>query len=147
MYSARVEVGFSAAHYLNDYNGKCENLHGHNYKVRVWVKGQSLGYSGMLADFSILKKILREICIKLDHSNLNEIKIFNNNPSSERIAKYIYEQFKKILSGYNIETSILNAVDVFETETSMARYGESKYPAKGRGLLKSILKTIDRTGI
>ena len=62
MYEVRVEADFAAAHFLKDYHGKCENLHGHNYKVYVHVRGEVLDNGGMLMDFSILKKNLREIC-------------------------------------------------------------------------------------
>ena len=143
MYEVRVEADFAAAHFLKDYHGKCENLHGHNYKVYVHVRGEVLDNGGMLMDFSILKKNLREICNTMDHTNLNELKdsqgtlIFDNNPSAERIATYIYNKLRDALEPYLSPTqtaSISNgastpktipyiyAVDVFETETSRARY-------------------------
>lgn len=138
-----MEADFAAAHFLKDYHGKCENLHGHNYKVYVHVRGEVLDNGGMLMDFSILKKNLREICNTMDHTNLNELKdsqgtlIFDNNPSAERIATYIYNKLRDALEPYLSSTqtaSISNgastpktvpyiyAVDVFETETSRARY-------------------------
>jgi len=118
MYSLRVEAGFSAAHFLADYNGKCENLHGHNYIVRLWVKGREIDRNGMLIDFSLLKKILKEVISRLDHKNLNDIDVFDNNPSAERIAAHIYgEVSAKLPPGITPE-----AVDVFENTDSMARY-------------------------
>ena len=99
-YEVRVEADFSAAHFLKDYNGKCENLHGHNYKVFAHVRGSRLNEGGMLLDFSKLKATLRKVCKELDHSNLNDNEYFEQNPSAERIATYIYE---KII--YNMSTN------------------------------------------
>lgn len=130
MFEVRVEADFAAAHFLRDYNGKCENLHGHNYKVFAHVKGSQLNEGGMLMDFSKLKNALRAVCKQLDHTNLNDKEIFDQNPSAERIAMYIYsgiiEEVKKEgldLSFAEGKTSpVLFAVDVFETDTSRARY-------------------------
>ena len=127
MYSARVEAEFSAAHFLSHYRGKCEKLHGHNYKVRLWARGEELDEGGMLADFSLLKKVLKDAIKVLDHSNLNDVEIFHGDPSAERIARFIYDSVKKKLSELGVESSLLYAVDVFETSGSMARYdGEQK---------------------
>ena len=130
MFEVRVEADFAAAHFLRDYNGKCENLHGHNYKVYAHVKGPLLNEGGMLLDFSKLKAALRQVCKQLDHTNLNDMSVFDQNPSAERIAMYIYngiiENLKK--EGLDLsyqkdkKTPALYAVDVFETETSRARY-------------------------
>ena len=117
MYYTRVEADFAAAHFLSRYRGKCERLHGHNYKVRVWAKGESLGSGGMLLDFGELKGALRSVLEGLDHSLLNDVPEFDNDPSAERIAEYIYKAIAKKLPG-----APLHAVEVFETETSMARY-------------------------
>lgn len=130
MFEVRVEADFSAAHFLRDYNGKCENLHGHNYKVFAHVRGKNLNEGGMLMDFSRLKNALRTVCKKLDHTNLNDMEIFDQNPSAERIAMFIYdsviEECKKNgedLSYDKQKTSpVLYCIDVFETETSRARY-------------------------
>ena len=130
MFEVRVEADFAAAHFLKDYNGKCENLHGHNYKVFAHVKGNELNEGGMLLDFSLLKKVLKSVCKELDHTNLNDMEIFMNNPSAERIAMYIFNQIIVKMKENNIdlsskkssESAVLYAVDVFETETSRARY-------------------------
>lgn len=130
MFEVRVEADFAAAHFLKDYNGKCENLHGHNYKVFAHVKGTELNEGGMLLDFSLLKKVLKSVCKELDHTNLNDMEIFMNNPSAERIAMYIFNQIIVKMKENNIdlsskkssESAMLSAVDVFETETSRARY-------------------------
>ena len=122
MYKARVELEFAAAHFLSHYRGKCENLHGHNYKVRLWVKGETLNEGGMLADFSLLKRALKAAIAPLDHSNLNDIEAFKDDPSAERIARCIFESAGAKLRELGIDESLLCAVDVFESRTSMARY-------------------------
>jgi 6-pyruvoyltetrahydropterin/6-carboxytetrahydropterin synthase len=122
MYKIRVEADFSAAHFLSHYQGKCENLHGHNYRVRLWAQGKDLGEGGMLLDFGVLKKILRDIAGELDHHNLNDIPCFQNDPSAERIARYIFDQAQSGLRARSIDAALLRAVEVFETPGSMARY-------------------------
>lgn len=130
MYEVRVTADFAAAHFLRDYNGKCENLHGHNYKVYAHVRGEKLNEGGMLMDFSALKKALREVCKKLDHTNLNDMSVFEQNPSAERIAAYIFTWIIELVKNEGVDLSYnpakkepwLWAIDVFETETSRARY-------------------------
>lgn len=130
MYEVRVEAEFAAAHFLRDYDGKCENLHGHNYKVFAHVKGVSLDDGGMLLDFSKLKHALRAVCKTLDHTNLNDMAVFDQNPSAERIAKYIYDALISEMQHTGMDLTYtadkknteLSAVDVFETDTSRARY-------------------------
>ncbi|MDR2072095.1 MAG: 6-carboxytetrahydropterin synthase QueD [Spirochaetaceae bacterium] len=117
MYSVRVEADFAAAHFLTCYHGKCERLHGHNYRVRLWARGKDLDGGGMLADFTRLKDALRKVCAGLDHTNLNDNPVFAGNPSAERIARHIFEETAKLLPG-----EPLYAVDVYETLASMARY-------------------------
>ncbi len=130
MFEVRVEADFAAAHFLRDYNGKCENLHGHNYKVYAHVRGKVLNEGGMLLDFSKLKGALRTVCKKIDHTNLNDLEVFGQNPSAERIAMFIYDGIIEELKKEGLDLSfvegktepVLFAVDVFETETSRARY-------------------------
>lgn len=130
MFEVRVTADFAAAHFLKDYNGKCENLHGHNYKIYAHVRGNVLNEGGMLLDFSKLKNALRTVCKKIDHTNLNDLEYFKQNPSAERIAMYIYDGIIEELKKENIDISYqegkdeayLYAVDVFETDTSRARY-------------------------
>jgi 6-pyruvoyltetrahydropterin/6-carboxytetrahydropterin synthase len=117
MYRVRVESEFSAAHRLTHYRGKCERLHGHNYKVRAWARGEALGEAGMLLDFGELKSALREVIGALDHADLNEIPAFRGDPSAERIAEYVFKGLSSRLPDAPLE-----AVEVFETDTSMARY-------------------------
>jgi 6-pyruvoyltetrahydropterin/6-carboxytetrahydropterin synthase len=124
MYTVRVEADFAAAHFLSRYHGKCENLHGHNYRVRLWVRGDTLGPGGMLVDFGILKKALREVTGLLDHTNLNDRPEFDNDPSAERIARFIFDGVSEILSRADSGASpnLLHAVDVYETPLNMARF-------------------------
>jgi 6-pyruvoyltetrahydropterin/6-carboxytetrahydropterin synthase len=122
MYKVRVEAGFAAAHFLCHYRGKCENLHGHNYRVRLWARGENLDEGGMLLDFGILKKILRKITGALDHSLLNDMPVFGGDPSAERIARYIFEEAEKELEAEGRNINLLYAADVYETPSSMARF-------------------------
>lgn len=130
MFEVRVEADFAAAHFLRDYNGKCENLHGHNYKVYAHVRGSEFNEGGMLLDFTKLKGALRTVCKSVDHTNLNDLPVFDQNPSAERIAMFIYNGIIAELKKEGLDLSfvegktgpVLFAVDVFETDTSRARY-------------------------
>ena len=126
MFEVRVVADFAAAHFLRDYHGKCERLHGHNYKVYAHVRGSSLDAGGMLMDFSELKKCLRNVCGIMDHTNLNDMDVFDQNPSAERIAMFIYgkilESIPELKFSGDKKKLHLCAVDVFETECSRARY-------------------------
>ena len=123
MYEVRVTADFAAAHFLRDYHGKCENLHGHSYKVYAHVAGSELDEGGMLLDFSVLKSALKKVCALLDHTNLNDNPYFDQNPSAERIARFIYEKLVEELPELKkAGAAFLKAVDVFETETSRARF-------------------------
>jgi len=130
MFENRVEADFAAAHFLRDYHGKCENLHGHNYKVYAHIRGTELDEGGMLLDFSIFKGALRKICAMLDHTNLNDLMengepVFMQNPSAERIAKWIFDKLRdELKKTEDRAASMLYAVDVFETPGSRARYSE-----------------------
>jgi 6-pyruvoyltetrahydropterin/6-carboxytetrahydropterin synthase len=117
MYIVRVEAGFAAAHFLSHYRGKCERLHGHNYKVRAYARGAGLGEGGMLLDFGALKGALREVLAGLDHGLLNDVAVFEDDPSAERIAEFIFRALAA-----RLPSAPLQAVEVFETDTSMARY-------------------------
>jgi len=122
MYKIKISSNFSAAHFLRGYQGKCENLHGHNWKVEVAVVSKVLGTSGMVMDFSELKKITSAILEELDHKHLNELPYFaDNNPSSENIACYIFNKLKEGLKGKDCK---LEEVSVWETDTSCAFYKE-----------------------
>lgn len=121
MYKIKVISNFSAAHFLRDYKGKCENLHGHNWKVEVVISSAQLDSLGMVMDFGKFKEIVKDILEGLDHKCLNDLDSFGEgqNPSSEIIAKYIYAKVKeKILDkGCGLEE-----VRVWETDNSCAIY-------------------------
>jgi 6-pyruvoyltetrahydropterin/6-carboxytetrahydropterin synthase len=125
MYYARVEAEFAAAHFLNHYHGKCERFHGHNYRVLLWVRGTDLDEGGMLADFGLLKRVLRDIAGGLDHTSLNDNPAFCGDPSAERIARYIFEKAEGLFGAEGLDPGLLYAVEVYETPSSMARYERS----------------------
>ncbi|MFA5275311.1 MAG: 6-carboxytetrahydropterin synthase QueD [Candidatus Omnitrophota bacterium] len=118
IYSIKVEQVFSAAHNLREYKGKCEDLHGHNWKIEATAAKDKLDKAGMLLDFKYLKSELNEVLAELDHTYLNELSYFKEvNPTSENIAKYIYDRLKpKVLE--------LRSITVWENGTSCATYGE-----------------------
>jgi 6-pyruvoyltetrahydropterin/6-carboxytetrahydropterin synthase len=122
MFELMIETQFSAAHQLRCYKGKCENLHGHNWKIQVYVLSEKLNEIDLAIDFHDLKKIAGEIIAPLDHSFLNDIFPFTEkNPSSENIAKWLYDSLKKRLGGDDVD---LSAVTVWESETASATYFE-----------------------
>lgn len=118
MYSLRVEGSFSSAHNLRGYKGKCEDLHGHNWRVELCVKSPDLDNIGMVLDFKFLKKKLNVVLEKMDHKYLNKLIYFKKiNPTSENIAKYIYNQLKNGIPA-------LKSITVWENSTSCATYEE-----------------------
>ena len=121
MFEVRVEDDFAAAHFLRDYHGKCEALHGHNYKVFVHVRGAELDDGGMLLDFTQLKAALKKVLAGLDHTNLNDNPFFDQNPSAERIALYICQSVQAELDAQKKGVR-LYSVDVFETDKNRATY-------------------------
>ncbi|MDI6703263.1 MAG: 6-carboxytetrahydropterin synthase QueD [bacterium] len=124
MYELMVESSFSAAHYLRGYKGKCESLHGHNFRVQAEVKSRELNELGMVMDFKDLKEVLNEVIKRIDHKNLNELEVFRDeNPTSENIAKYIYNQIRKSMSS-NFPLFTISKVRVWETDNSCASFGE-----------------------
>lgn len=118
MYRLRVESHFDAAHKLVGYNGKCSELHGHTWKVEVFVTGEELDKIGMLVDFKILKSRLKEITEKLDHSFLNDFKEIGN-PTSENISKYIFKNLRDLPKDVRLEK-----VRVWESPSSWCEYHE-----------------------
>ena len=113
MYRVSIERHFDAAHYLREYNGKCENLHGHRYKVVVNLKTDRLDNIGLAYDFTILKKNIDKILERFDHTCLNDIEPFTSvNPSSENIASTIYNELKTLMNGQN---AIIESIQVWES--------------------------------
>jgi 6-pyruvoyltetrahydropterin/6-carboxytetrahydropterin synthase len=118
MFEICVEHTFAAGHALRNYRGKCENVHGHNYRVQVGVQGSELDENGLLYDFADLKKRLRGTSEYLDHQFLNDLKPFDEiNPSAENIARFIFEEMQK-----DLKTASIAYVKVWETDTSCAVY-------------------------
>ena len=122
MFEVTVEQTFAAGHALRNYKGKCENVHGHNFKVQVRIEGQTLDDSGMLVDFLDVKSLLGEILDRIDHQFLNEIPPFDVvNPSAENIAEYFFQE----LNGKLAETPVpvrIREVKIWETEIQSATY-------------------------
>ena len=128
MYTIRVNAGFSAAHHLREYKGKCENPHGHNWRVSACVAGEALAAEGMLIDFGDLKKALREVCAELDHRDINTHPYFSQeNPTAENIAYWIFERLAEALrrAGFSEASLRLREVTVEETDGSVAGYSET----------------------
>jgi len=116
MFELMVEDTFSAAHQLKGYKGRCENLHGHTFKVQVFVEGEKLKPEGYLIDFKDLKDALKKILDELDHSYLNDLPYFKElNPTAESLAKLIYEKMKS-------QVSDLKQVTVWESASASAAY-------------------------
>jgi 6-pyruvoyltetrahydropterin/6-carboxytetrahydropterin synthase len=122
MFEVAVEQGFASAHALRNYKGRCENVHGHNWKVRVVIEGEKLDQTGMLVDFLDIKSLMGEIVDRIDHQFLNEIPPFDVvNPSAENIAEYFYQQMSGRLHATPVPVRI-REVKIWETEIQSATY-------------------------
>lgn len=120
-YEITVEGNFSAAHRLKRYKGKCENLHGHNWKVHAAFTKNTLDKTGLVLDFTKAKELLEKVLKGLDHKDISKTSFFKkNNPTSELIAKFIFDRLKKIIGS----KATLIKVSVWETPTSCASYSE-----------------------
>ncbi len=120
MYRVQKEAWFAASHHLRNYHGKCENMHGHNWRVLVIVEGRKLDAGGMLIDFGILKREILDVLSALDHKNLNEIEPFDRiEPSAENLARYVCDNMARRIDTERIRVA---QVDVWETHTSRAMY-------------------------
>ena len=122
MYEVSVDETFAAAHNLRNYRGKCENLHGHNYKVRITLAGHELDSTGLLYDFVQLKKAIQDVIRSLDHTYLNERPPFDVlNPSAENIARYIYDETARQLPRAANGAGIAS-ITVWESDVTAATY-------------------------
>jgi 6-pyruvoyltetrahydropterin/6-carboxytetrahydropterin synthase len=120
MFEVSVEESFAAGHALRNYKGKCENTHGHNYKIQVTLAGEELNDAGLLVDFSDLRREIRALVSRFDHQFLNELAPFDQlNPSAENLAKFISDGMAPQLQKWGVRT---HAVTVWETDTSSATY-------------------------
>jgi 6-pyruvoyltetrahydropterin/6-carboxytetrahydropterin synthase len=125
MFEVSVEDSFAAGHALRGYRGKCENPHGHNYKVRVTLAGESLDNIGLLYDFKDLKGVLNEVIDRLDHKFLNDVEPFTaDNPSAENMAKYFYQEVSARLRAATNGRVRVVQVKLWETDTTTATYFE-----------------------
>lgn len=118
MYELSVKGDFCAAHFLKGYEGKCKTLHGHTWKVEVTIASEHLDKIGMVADFALIKKNLREFLETIDHVHLNELPYFKDvNPTTENLAKYIYDEFPKKYGPFTI-----TKVTVWESDSASITY-------------------------
>jgi 6-pyruvoyltetrahydropterin/6-carboxytetrahydropterin synthase len=125
MFEVTVEDSFAAGHYLRNYKGKCENPHGHNYKIRVTLAGKELDKAGLLLDFKDLREVMKHVIDRLDHKMINELEPFTVlNPSAENLAKYFYDETNGRLRTNSNGRVWVKTVTVFETDTTTATYSE-----------------------
>jgi len=123
VFEVSIDYSFSAGHALRHYKGKCENVHGHNYKVRVSMQGEELDSIGLLVDFVDLRRAVKTIAERLDHRFLNDLAPFDQlNPSAENIARYFCDELEPEVKRNNAR---LQSVTVWETDTSFATYRPS----------------------
>ena len=122
MYELKVISQFAAAHQLRGFVGKCEALHGHNWKVEVYVTGTRLGKDGLLIDFALIKEQTEQALDEMDHKFLNDLEAFKDiNPSSENIARHIFRSLSNELSNENVRVSRVTA---WESDNASATYSE-----------------------
>ncbi len=122
MFEVSVEQVFAAGHALRNYKGKCENIHGHNWRVQVVIEGDRLDGTGLLVDFIDVKDLMGSVIARLDHQFLNEVAPFDvKNPSAENIAEYFYEQMSTGLAVTPVPVRI-REVKIWETDIQSASY-------------------------
>ena len=120
MYEISVEQEFDAAHALRGYEGKCEKLHGHRYRVAVTIRASQLNEIGLAYDFTLLKRQAAEVLARFDHTLLNDVAPFDTvNPSAENIAATVYGEMKSRLAGAAVSIS---KIEVWESPTSRAEF-------------------------
>jgi 6-pyruvoyltetrahydropterin/6-carboxytetrahydropterin synthase len=125
MYEVTVEAGFAAGHYLRNYRGKCENPHGHNYKVRITLQGHELDAAGLLLDFRQLKDVMRPAIERLDHQMINDLAPFTElNPSAENLARYFYQETNAQLREMTGGRVAVKDCTIYETDFTTATYYE-----------------------
>lgn len=120
MFEVAVEHEFAAGHALRGYKGKCENVHGHNYKIQVVVAGEELDSVGLLVDFKNIRSQIHSTADRLDHQFLNDLPPFDRvNPSAENLAKYFFEEIQQ---NYDEESLKVKSVTVWENSGTWATY-------------------------
>ena len=124
MYELKVISQFAAAHQLRGFEGRCEKLHGHNWKIEAYVTAEELGKDGLVIDFRLIREAVDKVLDELDHKFLNELKPFETlNPSSEIIARHIFETLSREL---NSECVKVSKVTAWESDSASASYMEPK---------------------
>ena len=122
MYELKIITSFAAAHCLREFRGKCESLHGHNWKVEVRIRSSELDRIGLVMDFKEIKLATNEVLEELDHRHLNDLPAFQQeNPSSENIARYLYNELSRRINRGPIRVSRVTA---WESEDACASYFE-----------------------
>jgi 6-pyruvoyltetrahydropterin/6-carboxytetrahydropterin synthase len=125
MFEVTVEDTFAAGHYLRNYKGKCENPHGHNYRVRITLAGKELDKAGLLLDFKDLREVMKHVIDRLDHQMINDLEPFTSlNPSAENLARYFYEQTNGKLHHETSGRVRVKDVTIWETDETTATYFE-----------------------
>ncbi len=120
MFELSVKGDIASAHFLREYEGKCKNLHGHTWKIEVFIKSEKLDKVGMVVDFTVLKKQFKEFLIHIDHVCLNDLEYFKKvNPTTENIAQYVYRNFNQVIAPLKI-----SKVQVWESDASAVTYFE-----------------------
>jgi 6-pyruvoyltetrahydropterin/6-carboxytetrahydropterin synthase len=126
MYELKVVTEFAAAHHLRNFRGKCESLHGHNWKVEVVIRGKELDENGLVLDFAEIKGATREVLTELDHRYLNEVEFFTtHNPTSENIARYLLQRLGEKLNDHRVTVTRVSA---WESEGACATYVNEAEP-------------------
>jgi 6-pyruvoyltetrahydropterin/6-carboxytetrahydropterin synthase len=125
VYEVSKEFVFSAAHQIRMHGGKCERLHGHNWRLRVHARASRLDAIGMVVDFAELQRIAGELCARFDHQNVNEVPPFTEvNTTAENMARYFYEEANRVLAGVDGGRVMVSKVEVWENDGSLAVYRE-----------------------
>ena len=122
MYELKIITQMACAHQLREFEGRCENLHGHNWKIEVFVSGEDLEPNGTLKDFKRIKTATEKVIDELDHKFLNDMEYFKEvNPSSENIARYIFKALEHALDSKKVRVS---RITVWESDDACASYTE-----------------------
>ena len=125
VYEVAKDFIFSAAHQIRMHGGKCERMHGHNWRIRVHARASTLNRIGMVIDFAALYRIVSELCARFDHQNLNEIPPFHEvNTTAENLARFFFDETNKELVKLEAERVRVSKVEVWESEHSLAVYRE-----------------------
>jgi len=120
MYELKIVTQFAAAHQLREFKGECEKLHGHNWKIEIFVSADEVGKDGLVIDFRLIKEAAKRVLGELDHEFLNELEPFKTvNPSSENIARHIFERLSQELISEEVDVSKVTA---WESDSACASY-------------------------